>query len=44
MAEKTKKEKKSNEEVVAHFQALRQTQRNLINKLQELEMDLTEHK
>lgn len=35
---------KSNEEVVQTFQRLRTEQRQLVNKLSELEMDLNEHK
>ncbi len=36
--------KKSQEEIVAHFNRLRQTQRQLAAKLSELQMDLNEHK
>lgn len=35
---------KSNEEVFAGFQTLRSEQRQLANKISELEMDLNEHK
>lgn len=35
---------KSNEEIVQGFQRLRSEQRQLANKLSELEMDLNEHK
>lgn len=38
------KDKKSQEEIVAHFNKLRQEQRSLANKLSELQMDLNEHK
>ncbi|CAB3246748.1 unnamed protein product [Arctia plantaginis] len=38
------KGKKSNEEVFAGFQTLRSEQRQLANKISELEMDLNEHK
>lgn len=38
------KDKKSREEVYAEFQQLRNQQRNLINNLNTLEMDLKEHK
>lgn len=34
----------TNEEIFAGFQGLRNEQRNLVNKLSELEMDLNEHK
>ena len=37
-------QKKSQEEIVAHFNKLRQEQRNLATKLSELQMDLNEHK
>lgn len=40
----TAKGKKSNEEVFAGFQTLRSEQRQLANKISELEMDLNEHK
>ncbi|XP_034829133.1 prefoldin subunit 2 [Maniola hyperantus] len=40
----TKGGKKSNEEVFAGFQNLRAEQRQLANKISELEMDLNEHK
>lgn len=36
--------KKSSEEVFAGFQNLRTEQRQLANKISELEMDLNEHK
>ncbi|KAI5633343.1 prefoldin subunit domain-containing protein [Phthorimaea operculella] len=36
--------KKSNEEIFAGFQTLRAEQRQLANKISELEMDLNEHK
>ncbi len=36
--------KPSQEEVVAHFNRLRQTQRQFAAKLSELQMDLNEHK
>lgn len=36
--------KKTNEEVIAGFQALRAEQRQLATKISELEMDLNEHK
>lgn len=36
--------KKSNEEVFQGFQNLRAEQRQLANKISELEMDLNEHK
>jgi prefoldin subunit 2 len=35
---------KSNEEIIQGFQRLRTEQRQLANKLSELEMDLNEHK
>lgn len=35
---------KANEEIVQIFQRLRTEQRQLVNKLSELEMDLNEHK
>ena len=35
---------KSNEEIVQGFQKLRSEQRQLVNKLSELEQDLNEHK
>lgn len=35
---------KSNEEIFAGFQTLRAEQRQLANKISELEMDLNEHK
>lgn len=35
---------KSSEEVFAGFQALRAEQRQLANKISEIEMDLNEHK
>lgn len=38
------KDKKSQEEIYAEFQQLRNQQRNLINNLNTLEMDLKEHK
>lgn len=38
------KESKMNEKVVAEFQQLRNEQRNLVNNLNTLEMDLKEHK
>lgn len=38
------KDKKSDEEIYAEFQQLRNQQRNLINNLNTLEMDLKEHK
>ncbi len=36
--------KKSQEEIIAEFNRLRQEQRNLAAKLSELQMDLNEHK
>ncbi|CAH2228371.1 jg26003, partial [Pararge aegeria aegeria] len=46
MAKSTSKsgKSKSNEEVFAGFQNLRSEQRQLANKISELEMDLNEHK
>ncbi|XP_013104011.1 probable prefoldin subunit 2 [Stomoxys calcitrans] len=38
------KESKMNEKVVAEFQQLRNEQRNLVNNLNTLEMDIKEHK
>uniref|UniRef100_A0A182QVD7 Prefoldin subunit 2 n=1 Tax=Anopheles farauti TaxID=69004 RepID=A0A182QVD7_9DIPT len=38
------KEKKSQEEIYAEFQQLRNQQRNLVNNLNTIEMDLKEHK
>lgn len=38
------KEKKSQEEIYAEFQQLRNHQRNLVNNLNTIEMDLKEHK
>ena len=38
------KDSKLNEKIVADFQQLRNEQRNLINNLSTLEMDLKEHK
>lgn len=38
------KESKMNDKVVAEFQQLRNEQRNLVNNLNTLEMDLKEHK
>jgi prefoldin subunit 2 len=35
---------KSNEEILAEFQSLRNQQRNLIYNLNQLELDLKEHK
>lgn len=35
---------KTNEELIAEFQNLRNQQRNLVNSLNTLEMDLKEHK
>lgn len=40
----TKNGTPSNEEIVQGFQRLRAEQRQLANKLSELEMDLNEHK
>ena len=40
----TKGTTKSNEEIIQGFQRLRTEQRQLANKLSELEMDLNEHK
>ena len=37
-------QKKSQEEIIAQFNRLRQEQRNLAAKLSELQMDLNEHK
>lgn len=44
MSKTTKSSKKSSEEVFAGFQNLRAEQRQLANKISELEMDLNEHK
>lgn len=46
MAKNTNKggKAKTNEEVFAGFQNLRSEQRQLANKISELEMDLNEHK
>lgn len=44
MANEPAKAPKSNEKVVAEFQALRNEQRNLVNNIATLEMDLKEHK
>ncbi|XP_041979828.1 prefoldin subunit 2 [Aricia agestis] len=44
MSKNTSKGKKTNEEIFAGFQNLRSEQRQLANKISELEMDLNEHK
>lgn len=44
MASDNSKELKQNEKIVAEFQSLRNEQRNLVNNLNTLEMDLKEHK
>lgn len=38
------KDAKMNEKLIAEFQQLRNEQRNLVNNLNTLEMDLNEHK
>ncbi|XP_037938401.1 probable prefoldin subunit 2 isoform X2 [Teleopsis dalmanni] len=44
MASEQAKDAKANEKIVGEFQQLRNEQRNLINNLNTLEMDLKEHK
>ena len=39
----SKKQAKSQEQIVAGFQELRQQQRNMASKISELEMDMKEH-
>lgn len=44
MSKTTGKETKSNEEIFAGFQSLRNDQRQLANKISEIEMEVNEHK
>ncbi|CAD7002567.1 probable prefoldin subunit 2 [Ceratitis capitata] len=44
MASEQAKEAKLNEKIIGEFQQLRNEQRNLVNNLNTLEMDLKEHK
>lgn len=44
MANEPAKAAKTNEKVIAEFQTLRNEQRNLVNNIATLEMDLKEHK
>lgn len=44
MSSEQVKEAKMNEKLIAEFQQLRNEQRNLVNNLNTLEMDLKEHK
>lgn len=44
MASETAKNTKAMEKIVGEFQSLRNEQRNYINNLSTLEMDLKEHK
>lgn len=44
MSSEQAKESKMNEKLLAEFQQLRNDQRNLVNNLNTLEMDLKEHK
>lgn len=44
MANEPAKTAKTSEKVIADFQALRNEQRNLVNNIATLEMDLKEHK
>lgn len=44
MANEPAKVAKTSEKIIAEFQALRNEQRNLVNNIATLEMDLKEHK
>lgn len=44
MASDAAKGGKSNEKVIAQFQAMRNEQRNLVSNISQLELDLKEHK